>query len=310
VWQLVTQISSGLALSGFIVAAGVTVYRYGISRSERLIKAARATERAKLVERALEFHNIDTSLLTRKQQYELAIEQTRARARRFNIAAVVITAISCLVAGVAMYAIRQDAPRGGLLAMPSTRDERGGSVSSADNRVGQKNTPSASSGGTPFARPAASSSNLKKSVHKVPSHYENCLTVGSDNYCTRCELLKSDVDILFGESVGWRDSCYGFKPNSHVSISVNGEFTNPTGVWGFINWWIEVQGSPEKAFKYLNHPVNPAPAVNTLQAVADRKGNVDVHIFTTGCHFGPGNFQTCHLRPLESDRAIVIVTSG
>lgn len=104
-WQAIGLVSSGITLVAFIVAVAAWVYRQHAVRDERLIKAAAEADRAKLVSDALEFFNVDTQKLTKDQRYEIAIEQIRARARRFLIACVVVVIVAFLAVGVATFAI-------------------------------------------------------------------------------------------------------------------------------------------------------------------------------------------------------------
>jgi hypothetical protein len=104
-WQAIGLVSSGITLVAFIVAAAAWVFRQHAVREERLIRTAAEADRAKLVTAALEFFNVDTQKLTKDQRYEIAIEQIRARARRFLIACVVVVVVAFLAVGVATFAI-------------------------------------------------------------------------------------------------------------------------------------------------------------------------------------------------------------
>lgn len=84
------------------------MYRSKALEKERLIRSVTKTERADLVKSTLEFFSIDTSRLTRDQQYQLALKQIHARAIRFKITAIVVALIALLCAGVSAYALSRE----------------------------------------------------------------------------------------------------------------------------------------------------------------------------------------------------------
>src|SRR6266496_5531143 len=104
-WQAIQYVGSGFTLAAFVVAVIAWVVKSRSEARERLIGSARETERAELVRDALEFFRVDTTGLTKAQQYQLALEQIRQRAQRFRIVAMVVCTIAVLGAGVAIYAI-------------------------------------------------------------------------------------------------------------------------------------------------------------------------------------------------------------
>ena len=104
-WQAIQYVGSGLTLAAFVVAVVAWVVKSKSEERERLIGSARESERADLVRDALEFFRVDTTGLTRAQQYQLALEQIRARAQRFRIVAIVVCTIAFLGVVVAIYAI-------------------------------------------------------------------------------------------------------------------------------------------------------------------------------------------------------------
>lgn len=104
-WQAIAYISSGLTLVAFLAAVVAWILKGKTEERERLIRTAKADQRADLVRNALEFFHVDTPGLTREQQYNVAIEQIRARAQRFRITAVVICCLAAFGAVLAAYAI-------------------------------------------------------------------------------------------------------------------------------------------------------------------------------------------------------------
>jgi hypothetical protein len=104
-WSAIAYVSSGLTLIAFIVAVAAWVHSNNILGVERRIKLAPAQDRAALVEQTLEFFRVDTTKLTRAQQYDLAIRQIEGRAQRFRTVARVVTVVAVVAGGVAVYAL-------------------------------------------------------------------------------------------------------------------------------------------------------------------------------------------------------------
>ncbi|HET7230418.1 MAG TPA: hypothetical protein VFJ16_10480 [Longimicrobium sp.] len=74
---------------------------------EREIALAPESERARLLEREVEFFDVDTANLTRQQRYDLAVRQIAARAQRFRIIAIVVSLITITAGMVTVYSTRQ-----------------------------------------------------------------------------------------------------------------------------------------------------------------------------------------------------------
>ena len=106
-WESIKYVSSGITLVAFIVAALLTAYRRKLRSREKQIELAPAEDRAQLVTAALEFFPVDTTGLSEKRKYGLALEQIRQRARRFLIIAVVFGLVFAISAIVAVVAILQ-----------------------------------------------------------------------------------------------------------------------------------------------------------------------------------------------------------
>src|SRR5882724_5918626 len=106
-WEAIQYVSSGLTLVAFFAAIAAATYRLRLRREEELIKSAPEKQRAELIQTALEFFRIDSSKLTKQQQYDLALRQVRERARRFQTSAIVIC-FGCVVFLLAtIYAINK-----------------------------------------------------------------------------------------------------------------------------------------------------------------------------------------------------------
>ena len=111
-WEAIAYVSSGLTLTAFLAAVAAWIYKHQSEEKERLLRTAPQSKRAKLVEQALESFHVDTSGLTKEQQYDLAVQQIQARAQRFRWTAIVIVVLALIAATVAAYAIdRITAPR-------------------------------------------------------------------------------------------------------------------------------------------------------------------------------------------------------
>jgi hypothetical protein len=104
-WRGITYVSSAITLIAFIAAVAAWMYRQNALEKVRLIRSAPADRRPDLVNRALEFFDIDTSGLTRDQQYDLAVRQIDARAARSRNAVMTILAICLIAMGTTAFAV-------------------------------------------------------------------------------------------------------------------------------------------------------------------------------------------------------------
>lgn len=107
-WEAIAYVSSGVTLIAFIAATVAWVYKAKSEERERLIRTAKPEQRADLVRNALEFFHVESSGLTKEQQYKLALEQIHARARRFKVTAVVVCFLAVVAAVVTVYAITEN----------------------------------------------------------------------------------------------------------------------------------------------------------------------------------------------------------
>lgn len=92
----IPYIGSGLTLAAFVFGVSAWVYKSKIEEREKLIRAAKQDDRAKLVQDALEFFHIETKYLTKEQKYNLAIEQIKNKAQRFKIG-LIFASFVCLL---------------------------------------------------------------------------------------------------------------------------------------------------------------------------------------------------------------------
>ncbi len=104
-WEAITYVSSGLTLLAFIAAIGAVIYRQQLKHTEILIKSTSTKDRGELVDRTLEFFNIDTSTLTKEQKYDLAVKQITAKSKRFTMTFITILVIISIFSAIAAYSI-------------------------------------------------------------------------------------------------------------------------------------------------------------------------------------------------------------
>lgn len=109
-WTAIQYVGSGLTLVAFLAALAAWLYRRQLLIKERLIQSVPEGKRAELVERTLVLFKVDTHRLTKKQQYDLALEQIREQARKFKLTAGVIVIIAIIAAALTVAAIWQINP--------------------------------------------------------------------------------------------------------------------------------------------------------------------------------------------------------
>jgi hypothetical protein len=122
VWQAIAYVSSGVSLAAFLAAAIAWVLKAKSEERERLIRTASESDRAPLVRDALEFFHVDAAGLTKQQQFQVALEQIRARGQRFRLIAAVICFLALLAAGLATLAIARPSRQASSSTVP-TGDE-------------------------------------------------------------------------------------------------------------------------------------------------------------------------------------------
>lgn len=119
-WQAISYITSGLTLAAFIIACGAAAYRRNILHKERQIEAAPSAQRARLVEAELAHFSVDTSNLTRDQQYAIAMAQIQGRAQQFRLVVVLLGIVFIVTGGFAglfYYWSRSSPPNESLIGL-------------------------------------------------------------------------------------------------------------------------------------------------------------------------------------------------
>lgn len=104
-WNAIGYVTTGLTLLAFAIAVGAWIYRSSLAERERTLQNLPEADRAKALQAEISFFPIDTQHLTRGQKVALAMEQIKARERRFNTIAKVVAFVAVLLAGVSVYAI-------------------------------------------------------------------------------------------------------------------------------------------------------------------------------------------------------------
>lgn len=104
-WEAIAYVSSGFTLAAFIVAVIAWIGRTKIKERENLIGLAGVDDRKELVQSALEYFHVEIGNLSREAQFRIALEQIRARSRRFTIIALLIGFLAILAAIYSAYAV-------------------------------------------------------------------------------------------------------------------------------------------------------------------------------------------------------------
>src|SRR6266705_2734727 len=94
----VSLVTTPLALLAFVIAAGFYAYKETLVQKRKTLQTIPAGQRAPMLKETLRLFDVDTSNLTARQQYEIALEQIRARERRFLILSGMICFLSLVFA--------------------------------------------------------------------------------------------------------------------------------------------------------------------------------------------------------------------
>jgi len=109
-WNTISSISSGFALAAFIAAGVVETLRRMLRSRELQIAKAPEHDRLAMAQALsdaflISGRPIETSALTKQQQYSIIVTQIRDRARRFYLLAAMLTALA--VCALMTYAVSQ-----------------------------------------------------------------------------------------------------------------------------------------------------------------------------------------------------------
>jgi hypothetical protein len=104
-WEAIKYVSSGFTLCAFVVAALFAYLRNRSQEERKRIESASPEDRAALVAKTLEIFSVDTTNLTRQQQFDIAMRQINGRIEHFRIIAVVVVVLAALGAGLSALAL-------------------------------------------------------------------------------------------------------------------------------------------------------------------------------------------------------------
>jgi len=98
----VQAVTTPLTLVAFALAVFFSAYKIWLGHRRKVIASLPATDRAEVVAKTLRLFHIDTTRLSRTQQYDLALEQIRAREKRFALMVVLAVPFTVTFAAVAL----------------------------------------------------------------------------------------------------------------------------------------------------------------------------------------------------------------
>jgi len=104
-WQIISSISTGTALTAFIAAVITEMLRRRLKHRERIIESTPQEDRGSIVLAALEAFSVDTSRLTKDQSYRLAMELIQKKADNFKLIVILIVILATLATGLSAYTI-------------------------------------------------------------------------------------------------------------------------------------------------------------------------------------------------------------
>jgi hypothetical protein len=109
-WSAIRDVSTGLTLIAFCIAAVVVFLRYRLRSHERQLMSAPEETRAGLIQALSDRFivpslAIDPSDLSEKQKYNILLEQIRHRSRRFYVVAILVLVLGVLLGIVTLFAI-------------------------------------------------------------------------------------------------------------------------------------------------------------------------------------------------------------
>ena len=109
-WNTVTQISTGIALTAFMIAAAVTIYRLSLKNRLNEIKTVPAKDRANVIRTELNRFKITAENLSQKQQYDLAVHELSYRRTKLLAVTTLIVIIFIIAAAVAVSSMLLTSP--------------------------------------------------------------------------------------------------------------------------------------------------------------------------------------------------------
>ncbi len=105
VWDSVQYVTSGFTLVAFLGATAAFVVVNQSKKTKREIESVQSDRQAEVVNRTLEFFDIDTANMSSRDKLELAKAQISARMLRFRTIAIAVCFVTALLTGLSAFAI-------------------------------------------------------------------------------------------------------------------------------------------------------------------------------------------------------------
>jgi hypothetical protein len=108
-WNVVSQVGSGFALTAFVAAAVLTAYRAKLSNEVARLKTLSKEDRIVALTDVLDAFKIDTANLTNEQKYSLALKQISIRQAKLfaqpGVRLLILSPllIACAQAGILLF---------------------------------------------------------------------------------------------------------------------------------------------------------------------------------------------------------------
>lgn len=112
-FEHIEYVTSGFSLLAFIIAAGVLVSKYTLDYRKSVLEKSKGKDKIDMIERLVDYFDIDTNNLTKDQKYMLVMEQIKIKRHRLNLNAFMFCFVSVIFAGVAAYTIRGNSTNNG-----------------------------------------------------------------------------------------------------------------------------------------------------------------------------------------------------
>lgn len=104
-WGTVGQVSTGLALVAFMVAAAVSAYRAHLRHRIKILETLPPPERSIQLGKELNAFGIQADNLTTTQQFKLAVHELNLRSRKLLAWSIVIVVITLMCGAIALFAL-------------------------------------------------------------------------------------------------------------------------------------------------------------------------------------------------------------
>lgn len=109
-WEAIQYVSGGFTLCAFIVAAIAWGYKQKNKADLEAIKTLPEENRAQVLSEKIEVFKVNTSNLTKEQQYDVVVRQINARVERYRLLASVVVVLAIVAAGLTGYAYQITKP--------------------------------------------------------------------------------------------------------------------------------------------------------------------------------------------------------